>query len=46
MDLYFTLDKFALTEVKAFGLDTSSVIVEKVPLVIAPKKEFLLRRVY
>ena len=46
MDLYFTLDRFALTEVKAFGLDTSSVIVEKVPLVIAPKKEFLLKRVY
>ncbi len=46
MDMYFTLDKFALTEVKAFGLDTSSVIVEKVPLVIAPKKEFLLKRVF
>ena len=46
MDFYFTLDRFALTEVKAFGLDTSSVIVEKVPLVIAPKKEFLLKRVY
>ncbi|MEI6507459.1 MAG: KUP/HAK/KT family potassium transporter [Bacteroidota bacterium] len=46
MDLYFMLDRFALTEVKAFGLDTSSVIVEKVPLVIAPKKEFLLKRIY
>lgn len=46
MDLYFRLDKLALTEIKAFGLDTSSVLVEKVPLVIAPLKDFTLKRVY
>jgi KUP system potassium uptake protein len=46
MDLYYLLDRFSLTEVKAFGLDTSSVTVEKVPLVIAPTKEFLMKRIY
>jgi KUP system potassium uptake protein len=46
MELYFKLDKLSLSEEKAFGLDTSSVTVEKVPLVIAPTKEFALQRVY
>ncbi len=46
MDLYFKLDRLSLTEAKAFGLDTSSVLVEKVPLVIVPLKEFMLKRVY
>ncbi len=46
MDAYAVLDSMSLTEEKAFGLDTSSVTVEKVPLVIAPVKEFKLKRVY
>lgn len=46
MDAYFMLDHLSLTEEKAFGLDTSSVIVEKVPMVIAPLKDFKLKRVY
>ena len=46
MDAYFTLDRFSLSEEKAFGLDTSSVTVEKVPLVITPTREFKLKRVY
>ena len=46
MDIYFTLDKLSLSEAKAFGLDTSSVLIEKVPLVIAPLKEFKLKRFY
>ena len=46
MDCYGLLDKFSLGEEKAFGLDTSSVTVEKVPLVISPVKEFKLKRVY
>jgi KUP system potassium uptake protein len=45
MDTYFLLDHLSLSEEQAFGLDTSSVTVEKVPLVIAPKKEFKLKRV-
>jgi KUP system potassium uptake protein len=46
MDAYAVLDSMSLTEEKAFGLDTSSVTIEKVPLVIAPVKEFKLKRVY
>ncbi len=46
MDTYFTLDHLSLSEEKAFGLDTSSVLVEKVPLVIAPVKDFKLKRVF
>ncbi len=46
MDGYYLLDKLSLNEEKAFGLDTSSVIVEKVPMVIAPLKDFKLKRVY
>lgn len=46
MDVYFFLDRLSLTEERAFGLDTSSVTVEKVPLVITPMREFKLKRVY
>ncbi len=46
MDMYFTLDKLSLSEAKAFGLDTSSVLIEKVPLLITPAKELKLQRVY
>jgi KUP system potassium uptake protein len=46
MDGYFMLDNLSLPEDKAFGLDTSSVMIEKVPLVIAPPKEIRLTRVY
>lgn len=46
MDGYFMLDKLSLSEEKAFGLDTSSVTVEKVPMVIAPVKDFKFKRVY
>ncbi len=46
MEAYFTLDRLSLSEEKAFGLDTSSVTIEKVPLVITPMKEFKLKRVF
>ncbi len=46
MDAYSVLDSLSLGEEKAFGLDTSSVTVEKVPMIIAPVKEFKLKRVY
>ena len=46
MDMYFTLDKLSLSEAKAFGLDTSSVLIEKVPLLITPAKELKLQRVF
>ena len=42
---YFLLKEFSLSEEKAFGLDTSNVTIEKVPLVIAPPKDFYIKRV-
>ncbi|ARS35665.1 KUP/HAK/KT family potassium transporter [Pontibacter actiniarum] len=45
MECYFNLKQFATSESKWFGLDTSSVKVEKVPLVIAPAKLPQLKRV-
>jgi len=45
MAAYFFLRRFSLSEEQSFGLDTSSVSVEKVPLLIAPPKRFELTRV-
>ena len=39
------LKKFSLSEERAFGLDTSSVIIEKIPLVIVPIKGIKLNRI-
>lgn len=44
LDGYFWLKELSLSEERAFGLDTSSVTIEKVPLVIAPTKEIVLKR--
>ncbi|HEX8515233.1 MAG TPA: KUP/HAK/KT family potassium transporter [Bacteroidia bacterium] len=44
LDIYSFLKHFSLSEEKAFGLDTSSVTVEAVPLIIAPPKELHLKR--
>ncbi|MBL7924706.1 MAG: KUP/HAK/KT family potassium transporter [Bacteroidia bacterium] len=45
MDLYFLIKRFALPEEKAFGLDTSSVTVEKVPLIVKPVSGLKLKRI-
>lgn len=45
LDIYSFLRHLSLSEEKAFGLDTSSVTVEMVPLIIAPPKELHLKRV-
>jgi len=44
LDIYFMLKSVSLSEEKAFGLDTSSVHIEKVPLVISPIREISLKR--
>lgn len=46
LDIYFILKELSMSEEKAFGLDTSSVLVEKVPMAIAPVQDVKLRRVY
>ena len=45
MDLYFFLKKLSLPEEKAFGLDTSTVAVEKVPLIVNPVSGIKLKRI-
>lgn len=45
LDIYGILKHFSLSEEKAFGLDTSSVTVETVPLIITPPKELQMKRI-
>ena len=45
LKIYFFLKSISLSEEKAFGLDTSSVNVEKVPLIISPPREIHLKRI-
>lgn len=42
---YSILRNFSLSEERSFGLDTSSVTIEKVPLVIAPARSYGLKRI-
>ncbi len=45
LNIYFFLKRFSLSEAKAFGLDSSSVKIEKFPMVISQPKVFNLRRI-
>ena len=45
MQAYFYIKQFIASEDKYFGLDTSSVKVEKVPLVISPVRDVALERI-
>lgn len=45
LNIYFFLKRFSLSEAKAFGLDSSSVKIEKFPMVISQPKGFNLRRI-
>ncbi|MCC7303686.1 MAG: KUP/HAK/KT family potassium transporter [Bacteroidia bacterium] len=46
LDIYGILKWLGLSEGRAFGLDTSSVVVEKFPLVINPVKLQSMKRVF
>jgi len=45
LNSYFAIRKVAQTEAKAFGLDTSETRVEKIPLVVKPVTNVVLKRV-
>lgn len=45
LNFYFIMKYFSLSEAKAFGLDSSSVKVEKFPMVIAQAKEMDMHRI-
>jgi KUP system potassium uptake protein len=46
LDIYFLLKKLSISDQSAYGLDTSSLTVEKVPLIVSPPKIFELQREY
>jgi KUP system potassium uptake protein len=46
LNTYFNIKKLALAEEKAFGLDSSETLVEKLPLVVAPNTKINLQRAY
>ncbi|WP_318640027.1 KUP/HAK/KT family potassium transporter [Flavobacterium ardleyense] len=46
MHTYFLIKKFSLSEEKAFGLDSSSVKVEKYPMVLHAPEKIDLTRIY
>jgi len=45
INMYFKLKKIAVSEEDDFGLETSAVVVEKVPLVLSPIQDFELKRI-
>ena len=46
MRLYFWVKEISLSEEKGFGLEQSTVQVEKFPLIVAPVSKFKLKRIY
>ncbi|HEY0109989.1 MAG TPA: potassium transporter Kup, partial [Fibrella sp.] len=45
MNVYFAIKSYTTSEDRWFGLDSSSVKMEKVPLVIRPLENILLKRI-
>lgn len=45
LNIYFVMKHFSMSEAKAFGLDSSSVKIEKFPMVINQPKELEMRRI-
>ena len=43
---YFFIKKFSLSEARGFGLDTSSVTIEKVPLTVSSRERYDLKRIF
>ena len=45
MNSYYLIKKFSLSEESAFGLDSSSVKIEKFPMIIHPYEKIILKRI-
>lgn len=45
MDMYFFLKKISLSEGREFGLDSSTVTLEKIPLILTPPRDLVLKRI-
>ncbi len=46
MKLYFWLKDVSLSEERGFGLDPSTVTIEKFPLIVAPVSDLTMKRIY
>lgn len=46
MKFYFFLKEYSLSEEKGFGLDSSTVVTEKFPLIVAPVTNLKLKRIF
>ena len=46
MKFYFWFKEFSLSEEKGFGLDSSTVTIEKFPLIVAPVTNLKLKRIF
>jgi len=46
LNSYFALNKFALNDSRAFGLDVNQTRIEKIPLVVTPVSSIGLKRVF
>ncbi len=46
LNSYFTINRLALSDSKAYGLDSNQTVVEKLPLVVAPVANIHLRRAF
>lgn len=45
LNIYFFIKRFSLSEEKAFGLDSSFVTIEKVPLIVTPPGSYNFTRI-
>ena len=45
LNIYFFMKKYTISEEKAFGLDTSNITIEKVPLIVSPPNNYKFTRV-
>jgi KUP system potassium uptake protein len=45
LNMYFFMKKLTISEEKAFGLDTSNVTIEKVPLIVSPPNNYKFTRI-
>ncbi|MDR3714594.1 MAG: KUP/HAK/KT family potassium transporter [Puia sp.] len=46
LNSYFSINRAALSDSKAFGLDSNQTIVEKIPLVVTPVSSISLKRAF
>ncbi|MDB5202723.1 MAG: potassium transporter Kup [Ferruginibacter sp.] len=46
MTLYFRIKEWTISEEKSFGLEQSSVLTEKFPLIVAPASGLKMKRIY